>query len=92
MSDALPPGGLREWAQSPTGESALTDLILLIVFVVLAVRALLLDPTPAISSAVLSPVRLGAPRLVGMSASDAAEAAQLLGASVAQAWTKESDE
>lgn len=91
MSDALPQDGLWEWAQQPSGQSVLADLILLIVFVVLAIRAML-DPTPRASSRTLSPVHLGAPRLVLMSANDAAEAAQLLGSSVAQAWTKESEE
>ena len=89
MSDVLPQDGL--WSQQPSGQSILADLMLLIVFVVLAIRAML-DPTPATSSAAPSPVHLGAPRLVGMCASDAAEAAQLLGSSVAQAWTKESEE
>jgi hypothetical protein len=91
MSDSLPQDRLWEWAQQPSGQSVLAELMLLIVFVVLAIRALL-DPTPTTSSAAPSPVRLGTPRLVGMSASDAAEAAQLLGSSVAQAWTKESEE
>ena len=89
MSDSLPQDGL--WSQQASGQSVLADLMLLIVFVVLAIAAML-DPAPRASSRTSSPVRLGAPRLVGMSAGDAAEAAQLLGASVAQTWTKESQE
>ena len=91
MSNSLPQDGLWEWAQQPSGQAVLAELIILIAFVVLAIRALL-DPTPATSSTTPSPVRLGAPRIVSMSASDAAEAAQMLGSSVAQAWTKESEE
>ena len=91
MSDALPRSGLWAWAQSQTGESAFTDLTLLILFVVLAIRALL-SPAPGTSSAAHFPVRVGAPRLVGMSASDAAEPAQLLGSGVAHVWTAEPEE
>ena len=91
MSDSLPQHGLWEWAKQPSGQAVLAELIILIAFVVLAIRAML-DPTPATSSTTPSPVRLGVPRIVSMSASDATEAAQLLGSSVAQAWTKESEE
>ncbi len=91
MSDALMQDGLWEGAQQSSGQSAFAELMLLIVFMVLAIRALL-DPTPNTSSRTPSPVRLGAPRLVRMSASDAAEAAQLLGSSMARVWTAEPEE
>jgi len=80
MSDVLGP------ARVPVTGSALGDLVLVLVLVLLAITGAF-ERVFASASSPGSPLQLGAPRVVAMSASEAAEAAHLLGASVAQLWT-----
>ncbi len=75
---------------SASDRSALGDLLFLLVLFLLVVTGKL-EEVFGSALAPPSPLRLGAPRVVMMSASQAAEAAQLLGSSVAQLVRDEQD-
>lgn len=80
----------NDLASSIGERSALGDLVVLLVLFVLVMTGKFED---VFGSALTppSPLRLGAPRVVAMSATQAGEAAQLLGSSVAQLVRDEQD-